>query len=333
MKDNGVLCWKCRKVVPYKVNSRKRVRVIGDKEYEYYEKFGVCDECHEEITVPGLDDENERILDSIYRADNDLITIEEINSLLKRYNIEKRPLSHVLGMGEHTISRYIEGALPSKRYSDMLRNVLAYHGLMRDYLEKNKEKITDAAYSKTDKAISMIEKLCDHNTKTEVIAQYIIHRAYEVTDLSLQKILYFVKAFSWALLGRDIIDEQCEAWAYGPVFPDIYEKYKVLGSDVIRDYDKSIKFDTYLKKDELGVLDHVIDCFGIYNGNVLMRITHTERPWKDARLGIPEFAPSCNLIPNETIHEYYEEINSKYHLGEVKGVKSYIRTLDVIHVG
>ena len=81
MSNDGLLCWKCRKVVPYSVYSRKRVRTIDDKEYEYIERYGVCDICHEELMVPGLDDENERIFDAMYRAQNNLITIGEIEDI------------------------------------------------------------------------------------------------------------------------------------------------------------------------------------------------------------------------------------------------------------
>lgn len=330
MKKDGLLCWKCQKIVSYTVSSRKRIRNIGECRYEYMEKYGTCDICGEEISVPGLDDENERLLDSIYRADHDLITVDEINSILEKYNIEKRPLSHVLGMGEHTISRYMEGAMPNRKYSDLLRKLLAYHGLMRNYLDKNRDKITDAAYNKTNLALSEIEALCAHNTKTELVALYIIHKAYEVTDLSLQKMLYFVKGYSWALMRKDMIEEDCEAWAYGPVFPAIYEKYKVLGSGVISDYDQTIEYEKKLTPEELELLDHIIHCFGIYNGSVLMRITHKESPWKEAREGIPEFVASSNVIKSETIYTYFDEINKKYDLGKIEGVKKYIKRLGVV---
>ena len=330
MKMDELLCWNCRKQVPYTIHSRKRVRQIGDREYEYREKYGECDLCHEEITVPGLDDENERVLDNIFRADNDLISIEEINEILHKYNIEKRPLSHVLGMGEHTISRYIEGAMPNKRYSDFLRNILRYHTLMRDYLEKNKADITETAYVKADHAISEMERMSSYESKIELIALYIIHRGYEVTDLSLQKLLYYVKAFSWIIAKRDAFPDECEAWAYGPVFPVVYEKYKSLGSSVIADYDRTIPYDELLSVEERKVLDYVIDCFGIYNGSVLMRLTHKEKPWQDARGGIPEFAPSNNIIENASIREYFETINKKYHIKKPEGVKAYIYDLGVI---
>ena len=127
-----------------------------------------------------------------------------------------------------------------------------------------------------------------------------------------------------------MIEDNCEAWAYGPVFPDIYEKYKTQGNSAILDYDKSIDDSDLFSSDELRVLDYVVECFGIYNGYVLMKLTHKERPWIEARAGIPEFIPSSNIINNETIYNYFDEKNKKYSLHTVDGVNAYIRALGVI---
>ena len=327
MNNDGLLCWKCQKVVPYSVYSRKRVRTIADVEYEFIERYGKCDLCNEEITVPGLDDENERIFDAMFRSQNDLITIGEIEEILKKYRIEKRPLSHVLGLGEHTVSRYLEGALPQKKYSELLRNVLRDHNVMRGYLEQNKESITDIAYRKTSEAITEIERMCSRDSKIELLSLYIIHKGYEVTNLSLQKLLYYVKGLSMVILNRDIVEKKCEAWGYGPVFYDIYEKYKTLKSSVIPDYAITMNYDNLLLLEEIDLLDYVIDCFGVYNGITLMKLSHKERPWIEARGGLPEFASSNSVISDESIYSYFDEMNKKYDLKNHIGVEAYIRAL------
>lgn len=330
MMGDGLLCWNCREVVPYSVKTRKRERLINGKTYNYAEKYGECSICHNEITVPGFDDENEKNADNVYRAENDIITIDELQEILKKYNIEKRPLSDLLGMGTHTITRYLEGAMPNKKYSDLLRNVLYDHRVMRKYLEENREKITEKAYKKVDDKLSFMEKLCECKSKIEIIAMYIIHTADDVTDLYLQKILYFVKAFSMILLGRDIVEEQCEAWAYGPVFPGIYDKYKLFGREQIPDYNRNFDYSKVLKDEEIKLIDYVIASLGIYNGGTLMRITHREKPWVDARMGIPEFAFSNNLIEDDIIRAYYEGIERKYGLHNAKGVSKYLNSIGVI---
>ena len=80
------------------------------------------------------------ILDSIntlhkkYRSKEYLETIEHFNrdskdlvKILEKYNIEKRPLSKLLGFGELTITRYLDGQLPSVKYVVVIPKVYWYN--------------------------------------------------------------------------------------------------------------------------------------------------------------------------------------------------------------
>lgn len=62
-----VLCWKCRCLRDYTIHTRKASHKIHGKKYKYEEKVATCNECGEEITVPGLDDENIRVLETVYK--------------------------------------------------------------------------------------------------------------------------------------------------------------------------------------------------------------------------------------------------------------------------
>ena len=62
------------------------------------------------------------------------------------YKIGKAPLSLGLGFGEVTIFRYLEGQVPSKEYSDIMRLALASPVFMKEKLSENREKLTEAAY-------------------------------------------------------------------------------------------------------------------------------------------------------------------------------------------
>ena len=147
------------------------------------------------------------------------------SDILEKYDIEKRPLSHLLGFGEHTISRYLEGQIPNKEYSDILLSILHDHEEMEKRLEAGKDRITANAYNKVSRKINIIKKLTKCENKLELVALYIINSEYDITDLSLQKLLYFVKAFSRGVFkGENVFEGTCEAWAYGPVFPEIYAK-------------------------------------------------------------------------------------------------------------
>jgi hypothetical protein len=50
-----------------------------------------------------------------------IITADEIKLILDRYRIGKKPLAKLLGWGETTIIRYMEGDIPTNEYSNKLR--------------------------------------------------------------------------------------------------------------------------------------------------------------------------------------------------------------------
>lgn len=325
-----VLCWNCRKRVPYRIKARKDKRIIKGVAYWFDEKYALCEECGEEITVPGLDDENERQIDNIYRIDNDLITIDDIKIILEKYNIEKRPLSKLLGLGELTITRYLEGQLPSKRYSAMLQRLLRYDDAMKQLLEERKDSITEIAYRKVKESITQRAYLWGHASKIEAVALYMIESLYEVTNLSLQKLLYYFKALSFVFYKEDILDEECEAWVHGPVFVKIYEKYKVFGREPIRNEYQEINFAILLTPEEKELCDYVLENFAIYNGSILREFTHREMPWIEAREGLGDAERCTNVILDSCINQYFNQIDKKFNLKKKEGVLNYIKSLNVI---
>ncbi|MDD3142003.1 MAG: DUF4065 domain-containing protein [Lachnospiraceae bacterium] len=329
-RRDKILCSNCRHRVDYSIKTRCVERIVKGNTYQFNERYAVCDNCNEEMFVPGLDDENERIFENIYRKRNALITMDEIEEILKKYNIEKRPLSNLLGFGELTITRYLDGQLPSKKYSDLLLSILYNHHAMRDVLDKGKENIKQVAYNKVDEAIKNIERLTTCDTKIEVIALYVINSMYEITNMSLQKILYYIKAFSMVIDNNEMFMDNCEAWAYGPVFPSIYEKYKVFDRQIIEDCDAQINYDELLNAKEKERIDFVLNCFGIYNGKVLKEFTHKEEPWIKARIGFEENESCNNPIKEKDIQEYFMRINQKYGITEKSGVEKYIKSLNLI---
>ncbi len=129
------------------------------------------------------------------------------------------------------------------------------------------------------------------------------------------------------ILNMDIVEKSCEAWGYGPVFYDVYEKYKAFKREVIPDYAITLDFNELMSEEEKRVLDHVMDCFGIYNGITLMKLSHKEKPWLEARGDLPEFVSSNIIISDESIYSYFEKMNKKYNLSNPDGVEQYIREL------
>jgi hypothetical protein len=130
---------------------------IKGKEFEYLGKVAFCGECEAEIFVAEIRDYNLMKLDEAFRKEEDLITVPEMAFILEKYNIGKRPLSLLLGWGELTLTRYLDGDIPTKIYSEILRRILDEPDYMRELLEKNKDSLTDIAYKRCNEALINLE--------------------------------------------------------------------------------------------------------------------------------------------------------------------------------
>lgn len=102
-----------------------------------------------------------------------------------------------------------------------------------------------------------------------------------VTNLKLQKLLYYVQGFHLAFFNKPLFDEPLEAWTYGPVVPSVYHKYKVLGRSGIEVNPEDF-VDNPLNGDQNDMLTQVLAEYGKFSAIKLMEMTHSEAPWIEA---------------------------------------------------
>ena len=320
-------CIECRKETEYMLQKRRIVKTIRDREYTFEITAAICGECGEEMSIPGLIDRNVQEIDEQYRWTEGIVTVKDIERLMKLYKIGKGPLSLALGFGEVTIPRYLEGQIPSKEYSDIIKSALSSPAFMREKLAGNREKLTDAAYKKAMAAAEGLEVLFCVSEKMLGVIACIFEELEEVTPLMLQKLLYFIQGIYSALYGKPLFEEDCRAWVHGPVYPEVYTLFRDFKYNPIDD----VRFgllkgtDDVLTEEERDVIDRVVNTFGIYGGKVLERITHNEEPWKSARKGYGDQVPSSELVSKDSIRKYYERVNEVYGVGTEDGVREYIR--------
>ncbi len=320
-------CIECRNETEYVLQKRRIVRMIRDREYSFEITMAICSQCGEEMSIPGLIDRNVQEIDEQYRETEGIVTVKDIERLMKLYKIGKGPLSLALGFGEVTIPRYLEGQIPSKEYSDIIKSALSSPAFMREKLAGNREKLTDAAYKKAMAAAEGLEVLFCVSEKMLGVIACIFEELEEVTPLMLQKLLYFIQGIYSALYGKPLFEEDCRAWVHGPVYPEVYTLFRDFKYNPIDD----VRFgllkgtDDVLTEEERDVIDRVVNTFGIYGGKVLERITHNEGPWKSARKGYGDQVPSSELVSKDSIRKYYESVNEVYGVGSEEGVREYIR--------
>lgn len=329
MKERKDFCINCRKDCEYTLQKNKFIKVIKDKEYEFDITVAVCKECGEQIDIPGLLDKNIKEIDEQYRLAEGIISIDDIERMMKIYKIGKAPLSNALGFGEITITRYLDGQIPSKEYSDVVKKALTSPEYMKNKLRENVDKIAETAYKKAFEAAEEIENLFTVSEKMLKVIAYIFEKMDEITPLMLQKILYYIQGINLALYGSKMFPEECRAWAHGPVYRDVYDLFRDFKYNPIEDARFAIfeNVDNSLTSEEKRVIDIVINSFGVYSGKTLERITHKEDPWLTARDGYGEGVPSDELISSDNIKNYFEMINKNYDLSSEEQIRKYITNI------
>lgn len=323
MKDKIAFCEHCLNEFPYIEKDIPTKEVFKGVECEYISKDTFCTNCGKEILVNEVVDSNIYALYDAYRLKTGLISLEDTKTILKKYNIGKRPFSLLLGWGENTYSHYVEGSLPTKQYSDILKKIFYSAKYYNAILENNKANISTAAYLKSKQAVDkLLGWGVTSKSKLFLAANYILNRCRDLTQLSLQKSLYYVQGFYYAFSNKPFFEEDCEAWNYGPVFPSIYQQYKEYGSEVI---DKPIIEADYscLSKLELEVLDSVIENICCYNSSTLVSFTHNEAPWLNARTGYKEDENCDEPIAKESIEEYFKLVLKKYKINKPSDIEVY----------
>ena len=84
-----------------------------------------------------------------------------------------------------------------------------------------------------------------------------------MTNMKLQKMLYYQQGFHLAYFGTPLFEEDIEAWMYGPVVPSVYEKYKGFGQQGIEP-DRKQEF-TFENEIEGSLFNEVCKVYGAYS--------------------------------------------------------------------
>ncbi|MCU5331948.1 type II toxin-antitoxin system antitoxin SocA domain-containing protein [Bacillus wiedmannii] len=328
-----VLCECCRDMVKYSTKDVPKVTVIRGKQYHYVGKEANCAECKSEIFVPSIHDYNLEQLDHAYRQQEQLVTIFEIKEVLEKYKIGKRPLSLLLGWGEVTLTRYVNGDIPTKQYSDILKRLSRDKSFMLDILERNKDLITQKAYRVSKEAIAKLQENEDFTstqaTKIEEVANYLLYKNDDITPLALQKLLYYAQGFCKMFTGTYLFEDDCEVGSHGPIYRVIFDKYKAYQYNNLEvNYDSTNQL-TQIEKE---LLNCVVNTLGCYSGKSLEKMILLDLPWKVAVLELEDNDLYKPILEKEEIDNCFNTMKQAYNLVTISDIKQYsIRVFDYIN--
>ena len=150
------------------------------------------------------------------------------------------------------------------------------------------------------------------------ITDYIILRVKSedkhasLINLKLQKLLYYVQAWSYGINKQPIFNGEFEAWVHGPVNREIYNRFnptKYLYSEI--NIDDCLNNSVSLSSGDAEFVDFVLENYLKYSGAELERLSHNEKPWIVTR-GDLNVNERCEKVidPKLMIEDYGEKWKS-----------------------
>ena len=105
------------------------------------------------------------------------------------------------------------------------------------------------------------------------VANYIIDNwsdKFEITNLKLNKLVYYSQVESLRKYNRPLFDDIVEAWQYGPVEPVVYHTFSSYGRNCITKSSDLAILDGTSKK----LIDSVMDKLGMLTAFDLVTLSH-----------------------------------------------------------
>lgn len=158
----------------------------------------------------------------------------------------------------------------------------------------------------SDKDKSTIYEV-DNSVSVFDVASYIINKMGEMTTMKLQKLVYYCQAWSLVWDEKPLYYENIEAWANGPVVRELFYFHR--GQFSISSI--PIGNPSLLEKNQTETIDAVLDYYGDKPAQWLIDLSHSETPWKDARIGLSSIDRSARVIKLDSMADYYSSLTAE----------------------
>ena len=117
------------------------------------------------------------------------------------------------------------------------------------------------------------------------VANYIIEHEHSqkriISNLKLQKLLYFVQANFLRILGIPCFSDKIEAWSFGPVVVNVYHAYKYYGGLDITKLKDDVEIT--ISEEDVNIINDVLEMFSNTPLYELVDITKHQTPYIEAR--------------------------------------------------
>jgi uncharacterized phage-associated protein len=133
------------------------------------------------------------------------------------------------------------------------------------------------------------------------VAAYILEKVTAASAMKLEKLVYYSQAWSLVWDDEPLFSERIEAWANGPVVPELYEEHR--GKFKVNAWPRGDA--SKLSKKQRDTVDAVLKFYAKRSAQQLSDLTHSEQPWRDARRDLPPTQRSKREITQAAMVEFY----------------------------
>jgi uncharacterized phage-associated protein len=145
------------------------------------------------------------------------------------------------------------------------------------------------------------------------LATFVLQQQGTMTTMKLHKLLYYCQAWSLVWEGEPLFAEPLEAWAFGPVVRDLYELHAGRYEIDVAFLQAGRGRPEVLNESQRDTVTAVLHYYGSKPSSWLSDLIRSERPWQEARRGLPERERGHHEISLASLAEYYEGV---YHEGQ-----------------
>jgi len=305
-------CPLCMEQHEVKIITQIQKTIFKKEEVEYSQQMVYCENADEFYIPEDLIKTNDISMKDAYRRKTKLLTSEEIIALRKQYGASQKDFSKILGWGELTMERYENHQIQDQAHDSILSEIRIDPMFFQRMLIKNQKAINDNSFQKIkNQTKKVLKNAGDPYLVQSIMSEYedcpnpkyvgnkminiskivsmVNYFASKISDLGLVKLmkLFWYSDFMHYRDHGTGITGFCYFIAPRGALPKAYERIILLDGierreeefddGIIYKYVASKSFSLKsLTKDELFVIDKVIDALGALSTKEIVDKMHEE---------------------------------------------------------
>lgn len=147
------------------------------------------------------------------------------------------------------------------------------------------------------------------------ITDYIIsqikseEKRVSLINLKIQKLLYYIQAWSYGINQGPLFNGEFQAWIHGPINVHIFERFsasKTLYSEI--NLTDRIKDNIELPDEIAEFVDFILENYVKFSGAELEQLIQEDLPWLKTRGHLGKNEKSTDVIEPELLRNYYGKL-------------------------